>query len=51
MDFRKFLQSISEELDHYTRFYDNIEVMIEFSEVYNVKDLLKAPTCFRFNAY
>ena len=63
MAFRKFLSAnlsnLGKELDHYTRFYDNIlklvdfnsdmteEAVIECSEVYNFKDLVKATTCFR----
>ena len=45
-------------MDHYTRFCDNIKIrdfnsemaeedMIEFSEFYNLKDLVKAHTCFK----
>ena len=53
------LANLSKSLDHYTQFYDNIlilgdfnsemteEQMMEFSDIYNLKDLVKAPTCFK----
>ena len=54
-----FLNVINKNLGHYFSLYDNVillgdfnaeiteEPMVEFSEIYNLKNLIKEPTCFK----